>query len=214
MGIAVATAPVVSYNYGAQNYGKIKETTRYSFITIAISSVLILAVSYIYGKDIIHLFVGNGNVFSLTWDGLKLFSTVFVFIGLNVFLSGYFTALGNGFISAVISMLRSLFLVVIFILVLPKLMGVSGTWTAKIKKIYSRGKTYAEKLSAGFDERLSLISKLEDPDNGGTERVQLMSCWLDELTLQAFENGKITEDEFSGGFVGFKYLDTIADPCV
>ena len=28
------------------------------------------------------------------------------------------------------------------------------------------------------------------------------------------ENGKITEDEFSGGFVGFKYLDTIADPCV
>ena len=77
-----------------------------------------------------------------------------------------------------------------------KLMGVSGTWTAKIKKIYSRGKTYAEKLSAGIDERLSLISKLEDPDNGGTE------------------NGKITEDEFSGGFVGFKYLDTIADPCV
>ena len=128
MGIAVATAPVVSYNYGAQNYGKIKETTRYSFITIAISSVLILAVSYIYGKDIIHLFVGDGNVFSLTWDGLKLFSTVFVFIGLNVFLSGYFTALGNGFISAVISLLRSLFLVVIFILVLPKLIGVSGVW--------------------------------------------------------------------------------------
>ena len=32
------------------------------------------------------------------------------------------------------------------------------------------------KLSAGIDERLSLISKLEDPDNGGTERVQLMSC--------------------------------------
>ncbi len=50
---------------------------------------------------------------------------------------------------------------------------------------------------------------MEDPDNGGIERVQLMSCWLDELTLQAFENGKITEDEFSGGFVGFKYLDTI-----
>ena len=58
------------------------------------------------------------------------------------------------------------------------------------------------------------LYQLEDPDNGGTERVQLMSCWLDELTLQAFENGKITEDEFSGGFVGFKYLDTIADPCV
>ena len=53
-----------------------------------------------------------------------------------------------------------------------KLMGVSGSWTAKIKKVYSRGKTYAEKLSQGIDERLTLVSKLEDPDNGGTERVQ------------------------------------------
>ena len=74
------------------------------------------------------MFVGDGNVFHLTWDALKLFSPVFVFIGLNVFLSGYFTAFGNGFILALISLLRSLFLVVLFILVLPKLLGVFGVW--------------------------------------------------------------------------------------
>ncbi len=94
-----------------------------------------------------------------------------------------------------------------------KLMGVSGTWNAKIKKIYSRGKVYAEKLASGIDVRLTLTGKLADPDNGGTEIIQINSCWLDELTLQAFENGKPTEDEFSGGFVGFKYSDSIADPC-
>lgn len=94
-----------------------------------------------------------------------------------------------------------------------KLTGVSGTWNAKIKKVYSRGKKYAEALANGKDERITLIAKLEDPDNGGIERVQLKSCWLDELTLQAFENGKLIEDEFSGGFVGFKYLDDIDDPC-
>lgn len=128
MGIAVAAAPIVSYNVGSGNYEKIKETTRYSFITIAISSVLILAISLLYGREIIHLFVGDGNVFHLTWDALKLFSPVFLFIGLNVFLSGYFTALENGFISALISSLRSLILVVLFILILPKLLGVSGVW--------------------------------------------------------------------------------------
>ena len=128
MGIAVAIAPVVSYNVGSRNHTKIKETTRYSFITIALSSVLILAVSLLCGKQIIHLFVDGGNVFTLTWDGLKLFSPVFLFIGLNVFLSGYFTALGNGFISALISSLRSLILVVAFILILPNIIGVSGVW--------------------------------------------------------------------------------------
>lgn len=128
MGIAVATAPMVSYNAGAGNHTKIRETTRYSFITIAVSSVLILAISLLCGPRIIGLFVDGGSVFTLTWDGLKLFSPVFLFIGLNVFLSGYFTALGNGFISALISSLRSLILVVAFILILPKLLGVSGVW--------------------------------------------------------------------------------------
>ena len=89
---------------------------------------MILSVSLLYGKQIIHLFVADGNVFTLTWDGLKIFSLLFLFIGVNVFLSGYFTALGNGFISALISSLRSLIFVVLFILILPKLIGVTGVW--------------------------------------------------------------------------------------
>ena len=132
MGIAVAAAPIISYNYGSENHDKIREITRYSFITIAISSVLILAVSLVFGKQIIHLFVGNGNVFifprAVKNPERKLFSPVFLFIGLNVFLSGYFTALGNGFISALISSMRSLILVAVFILILPKLIGVAGVW--------------------------------------------------------------------------------------
>lgn len=120
MGIAVATAPIVSYNVCSENYEKIRETTRYSFITIAVSSVLIMAVSLLFVKD--------GSVFTITRDGLKLFSPVFLCIGWNVFLSGYFTALGNGLISALISSLRSLIFVVAFILTLPKLIGVSGIW--------------------------------------------------------------------------------------
>lgn len=95
-----------------------------------------------------------------------------------------------------------------------KLMSLTGEWSATIKKVYSRGKEFAEQLMQGIDERLTLTAKLQDPDNGGIERVQLTSCWLDELTIQKFENGSITEDEFSGGFTGVKYLDAIADPCV
>lgn len=130
MGVAVATAPVISYNAGAGNVGKIKETLRHSFFTIGISSVLIVAVSLLGGPAIIRLFVENGNVFDITWGGLKLFSMVFLFIGVNVFLSGYFTALGNGVVSAMISSLRSLIFVTVFIVLLPQVIGVSGIWLA------------------------------------------------------------------------------------
>lgn len=128
MGIAVAVAPVVSYNVGAQNPDKIREMLRYSFRTIAVTAALILAASLLGGQAIIHLFVQSGNVFDITWQALRLFSPVFVFIGFNVFLSGYFTALGNGLTSAVISLLRSLVLVVVFIAVLPLLLEENGIW--------------------------------------------------------------------------------------
>jgi len=128
MGIAVAVAPVVSYNVSAENPRKIREMLRYSFCTIAITAVLILAASLLGGPAIIHLFVQSGNVYDITWQALRLFSPVFVFIGFNVFLSGYFTALGNGLTSAVISLLRSLVLVVLFIAVLPLLLQENGIW--------------------------------------------------------------------------------------
>lgn len=128
MGIAVAVAPVVSYNVGAKNLDKIREQLRYSFRTITTTAALILAASLLGGPAIIHLFVENGTVFNITWEALKLFSPVFLFIGYNVFLSGYFTALGNGRTSAIISLLRSLILVVVFIAVLPLALEERGVW--------------------------------------------------------------------------------------
>ncbi len=128
MGISVATAPIVSYNIGAKNKTKIKEILKYSFITIGITAIVIMTIIFIFGKSIIALFADSGNVFDLTLNALIYFSPVFLFIGLNVFMSGYFTALGDGLSSAIISIMRSLIFVVIFILILPKFIGVNGIW--------------------------------------------------------------------------------------
>lgn len=95
-----------------------------------------------------------------------------------------------------------------------KLMGYSGTWSAKLRKLHSRSADVAEAIKAGKDVRVNLTSKIADPDNGGTERIQLSSCWFDELTLQSFEAGKLVEDDYSGGFKDFNYLDRISDPCL
>jgi len=130
MGITVGAAPVISYSLGADNSDKINETLRYSFITIAISSVLILAISLLGGPTMIGLFTGSETVAAITWEGLRLFSLLFLFIGTNVFLSGYFTALGNGLAAAVISTLRSLVLACAFLLILPHFLDVAGLWLA------------------------------------------------------------------------------------
>ena len=127
-GVTVGISPVISYNFGAKNKEKIDESLKYSFITIAWSSILIFLVSMLGGKYIIGMFTTDIDVFNIASHGIKLFSWGFLMIGVNVFISGYFTSIGNGKISAIISILRSLVFVTISVVVLPRFIGISGVW--------------------------------------------------------------------------------------
>ena len=51
-------------------------------------------------------------------------------MGYNIFGSAFFTALGNGIISAAISFLRTLLFQVGAVLLLPLLLGLDGVWLA------------------------------------------------------------------------------------
>ena len=128
MGIAVATSPIVSYNLGADNRAKIRETVRHALMTILLSAAAIMLTLHFFGDWIILLFTENAHVFELTSSALIFFNPLFLFVGWNVFTSSYFTAVGDGLRSAVISSLRSFILVVVFIFTLPPLVGLNGIW--------------------------------------------------------------------------------------
>lgn len=129
-GIAVGISPMISYNFGAKNKEKVKESLKHSFVTIGWSSIVIFIISMFLGKDIIGLFTKDIEVYNIATEGIKLFSYGFLLIGINIFMSGYFTAIGNGHISAIISGFRSLIFVVVTIVILPKIIGVNGIWLA------------------------------------------------------------------------------------
>ena len=127
-GITVGISPVISFNLGAKNLEKIKENLKYSFISLGISSVLIFLISMFGGKYIILGFTADVDVYNIACFGVKLFSFCFLAISINIFMSGYFTAIGNGTISAIISILHTLVFVCIAIVTLPRFLGVSGIW--------------------------------------------------------------------------------------
>lgn len=129
-GIAVGIGPMISYNFGAKNKEKIKESLKHSFVTIGWSSIVIFLISIIGGKYIISIFTNDLEVYTIATSGIKLFSYGFLIIGTNIFMSGYFTAIGNGQVSAIISILRSLVFVVATIAILPKFIGLNGIWLA------------------------------------------------------------------------------------
>jgi len=91
-----------------------------------------------------------------------------------------------------------------------KMTGLTGEWSLKIKKVFSRGAILlADKVKAGNDVRVQIISKLADPDAFGSERLVVENAWFNELTLQKFENSKMIDEEFSGGFTDFYFPDLV-----
>lgn len=78
---------------------------------------------------IVEIFTPKGtDTYTLARTGFFLFSTNYVFAGVNIFASSMFTAFSDGKTSALISFVRTFVLIVINILILPMLIGVDGVW--------------------------------------------------------------------------------------
>ena len=68
------------------------------------------------------------NLLALTLRGFVIYSFSFLFSGIAIFGSSFFTALNNGLVSALISFLRTLVFQVAAVLLLPLLWGIDGVW--------------------------------------------------------------------------------------
>ncbi|MDE5667048.1 MAG: MATE family efflux transporter [Clostridia bacterium] len=131
IGYTIGSAPIVGYNYGAQNSVELKNIFRKSMIILAASGVVLSALAQALAVPLAKLFVGyDKELYDLTVHAFRLFSFAFIFSGVAIYSSGFFTALNNGLISAILSVMRSFVFQVAFVFLLPVLFGVDGIWWA------------------------------------------------------------------------------------
>ena len=130
-GYSYGVAPMISFFYGEQNHAKLKKLIRLSLKLIGITAAAALVLSLIAAKPLVLVFARLDNpVYDLAVTGNRICSAALIFVGFNVFISGMFTALSNGLISAVLAFSRSFVFMVIAMLILPALFGVTGAWLA------------------------------------------------------------------------------------
>lgn len=130
MGYSIGSAPIVSYNYGKENHIELKNLFRKSVKLLLFTGLILTFTAEILKKPLINIFASfDAELFRLTYLGLSIYLLAFLIMGLNIWVSAFFTALNNGIISAIISVLRTLFQV-IALLLLPKILGPNGIWWA------------------------------------------------------------------------------------
>lgn len=131
IGYSIGTAPVIGYHYGAGNHGELRNLLKRSFIIIGICSFAMLFLSEALAAPLAGIFVGYDEaLLLLTKRAFMIYSFSFLFAGVNIFGSSFFTALNNGLVSALISFLRTLVFQIVAVLVLPLFLGIDGIWVS------------------------------------------------------------------------------------
>ena len=129
IGYSVGIAPVISYHYGAENYPELKSLRKKSLIIIVWCSQVMLAMALLLAKPLSVMYVGyDPDLFELTMRAFFISAFSFLFSGIAIFGSSFFTALNDGVTSAIISFLRTLVFQMAAVLLFPLVWGIDGIW--------------------------------------------------------------------------------------
>lgn len=129
LGYSVGCAPIIGYHYGAGNHDEMHNMLTKSLKIMSISGVCQMLLAILLASPLSRVFVGyDADLYRMTAQAFRIFSLSFVLAGINIFSSAFFTALGNGPISAAISFLRALVFQTLSVLILPIILGLNGIW--------------------------------------------------------------------------------------
>lgn len=128
IGFNQGVQPILSFNLGAKEHKKIFEIIKNSFSILGVLGIFFYTLINIFSANIVSIFLNDIEDINLTKKALTTYSFAYLICGFNIFSAGYFTAVDMVKISTIITMLRGILLLVLFILILPIFLGTTGIW--------------------------------------------------------------------------------------
>jgi len=129
-GITQGFLPITSYNYGAKNYDRVKETIRKSIGYGSLMAVIIYACILFFQVPIVKLFSSNEEILTLTPEALAIVFMATPFILIQLIGSSYYQAIGKAKPALLLTLTKQGFFLIPLVYILPKFWGIYGIWYA------------------------------------------------------------------------------------
>jgi len=129
--INMASQPIYGFNYGAKNYSRVKEC-----LAISIKAATGIVV---FGFIFVQFFPGiiikafnnsSSELLDVGTHGLRIFLFALPVVGFQVIVGNYFQSIGKAGISALLTLMRQVILLIPILFILPKFIGLTGVWLA------------------------------------------------------------------------------------
>ena len=130
-GMSQGLQPVIGANFGAKQYGRVKDTMKIFMCGATILAAASWIPSMFCSDTLLSLFSVRHEIIEAGVKNFKMFYSTFILYGIMIMTLTFFQSIGDGKKAGIIVLLRQLVLFVPAILLLPQLFGASAVWWAE-----------------------------------------------------------------------------------
>lgn len=130
-GITQGAQPIIGYNYGAGEYGRVCKATRLSIASCLTMSCFMWLMFLTFSHTIATFFTSSPQLQQLAGDKMVIFMFGVGIFGIQSSCQNAFIALGKARTAIFMALLRKIILLIPLVLVLPIFLGVDGAFWAE-----------------------------------------------------------------------------------
>ena len=122
-GISQGAQPILSYNFGAKNASRVKETFKLLLKVCLCYSVLLWGIIMLFPGAFASLFTTSAELITFTEGALRIYCAVLFLFGVQIACQMTFVSIGNAKCSIIVAVLRKFVLLIPLIYIMPAILA-------------------------------------------------------------------------------------------
>lgn len=130
LGITQGFLPIVGYNYGAENYPRVKETVGMAIKYAGLFAIIVFIIILTFARPIVAVFTNDAVVIQDTPNALRWVFAASPIIAVQLIGAAYFQAAGKATKALLLTLTKQGFFLIPLVLILPHFFGIFGVWVS------------------------------------------------------------------------------------
>ena len=127
IGIAAGSQPIIGYNYGAENYNRVKKTLKYVLGISLVISIIAFALFQLIPEKLIAMFGNGGELYiKFACMSFRIYLMLCIFNGIQIPSGIFFQAIGKSVKSVILSLSRQIIILIPSMIILGNVFGING----------------------------------------------------------------------------------------
>lgn len=129
-GVTQGMQPILGYNWGAENWPRVKATLMKGIWIGAAVTTVGFIVTQCWPDALSSLFTVDKTLIEVARNGFHIYFICYPIVGIQIVIQNYFQSIGKPRLSIFLSLTRQLIFLLPFLFIFPRYWGVSGVWAS------------------------------------------------------------------------------------